>query len=120
MIHYIGEELSVFEENESLKKEVALLVATLARSHPACVAYHAQHESGYDHMTGEVVYISLPTGQVSWHIRDCDESLFKEVPRVAASPWDGHDSNVKWERISKYLSRGPNAAGRQQDRIAEG
>jgi hypothetical protein len=38
-----------------------------------------------------VVFIELPTGQVSWH--------------VAAHhlPWDGHDTPTKYERVRAYL-----------------
>lgn len=39
-----------------------------------------------------VVYIELPTGQVSWHIPE------------HTSPWDGHDFYEKQERMVNYGS----------------
>lgn len=37
-----------------------------------------------------VVYIELPTGQVSWH-----------MPQHPV-PWDGHDTEEKYRRIREY------------------
>lgn len=37
-----------------------------------------------------VIYIELPTGQVSWH-----------MPQHA-KPWDGHTTETKYERIRAY------------------
>lgn len=38
-----------------------------------------------------VVYIELPTGQVSWH-----------VPEYAR-PWDGHSTEEKYKRINEFV-----------------
>lgn len=74
------------------------------------------HEAAKDPEWGPVVFIRLPTGQVSWHIR-CDE-----VPMFAflntASPswadpdawlWDGHDDSEKFRRLMQWKD-GPLAA----------
>ena len=37
-----------------------------------------------------VVYIELPTGQVSWH-----------MPQHI-SPWDGHDTDEKYRRVDEF------------------
>jgi len=42
-----------------------------------------------------VVYIELPTGQVSWH-----------MPQHAR-PWDGHTTEQKYSRIQDFLDRTP-------------
>ncbi|GAB6139082.1 hypothetical protein [Halanaerobaculum tunisiense] len=38
-----------------------------------------------------VVYIELPTGQVSWHLPEHKKE------------WDGHSTEEKYERINEYL-----------------
>jgi hypothetical protein len=41
--------------------------------------------------TWSVVYIELPTGQVSWH-----------MPQHVVD-WDGHDTEVKYQRINEWV-----------------
>lgn len=40
-----------------------------------------------------VVYIELPTGQVSWHMP------------AYLGPWDGHTTEVKYERCQAYAAQ---------------
>ena len=42
-----------------------------------------------------VVFIELPTGQVSWHLPQ------------HATPWDGHTTAEKYARIGAYLEARP-------------
>ena len=41
-----------------------------------------------------VVYIELPTGQVSWHMPEHQTT------------WDGHDTDEKYRRVREYVGRG--------------
>jgi hypothetical protein len=43
--------------------------------------------------TWPVVYIQLPTGQVSWHV---PQHLYD---------WDGHDTAEKYRRLREYVKR---------------
>ena len=45
------------------------------------------------------IYIDLPSGQVSWHYHDSQESLFSRLPCYAGS-WDGHDTPEKYRRVA--------------------
>ncbi len=45
------------------------------------------------------VYITLPTGQASWHYHDSHAHLFAHVPEGAAI-WDGHTPPEKYERVA--------------------
>lgn len=38
-----------------------------------------------------VVFVELPTGQVSWHIEQYDKE------------WDGHDTDEKYRRVAEFL-----------------
>ncbi len=53
-----------------------------------------------------VLFIELPTGQVSWHVATSQVQL--ELPDSSMS-WDGHDNREKASRITNYLKspRGP-------------
>jgi len=46
-----------------------------------------------------VVYIDLPTGQVSWRIHDSELPVFSHLPRYTGK-WDGHTSAEKTARIA--------------------
>ena len=48
-----------------------------------------------------ILYIDLPTGQVSWHIDTND--LVTEFPTYEGQ-WDSHDTNEKYARLEKYTS----------------
>ncbi len=45
------------------------------------------------------IYITLPTGQASWHYHDSHAHLFAHVPEGAAI-WDGHTTPEKYERVA--------------------
>lgn len=40
-----------------------------------------------------VIYLELPTGQVSWHMAE------------HATPWDGHDTDEKYRRCRAFAER---------------
>lgn len=77
------------------------LVAALCKLFPSSIE---QHE-GEDWENGwNVVYIDLPTGQVSWHIHDSELPLFAHVARRQGRKWDGHSTEVKYERLAALSS----------------
>lgn len=44
-----------------------------------------------------IVFIDLPTGQVSWHFHDSEGVLFNNLPKYDA-PWDLHSTAEKYRR----------------------
>lgn len=52
-----------------------------------------------------IVYIDLPSGQVSWHIPDAEMVAFPPLPLRDPTGWDGHDTDTKYERLAA-LRRG--------------
>ncbi|MFW5782736.1 MAG: hypothetical protein ACOCWO_05555 [Candidatus Muiribacteriaceae bacterium] len=50
-----------------------------------------------------VVIIHLPTGQVSWHIRECEVEMFDFLEEDDI-PWDGHDRKEKYRRLNEYIA----------------
>lgn len=53
------------------------------------------------------IYITLPTGQVSWHFHDSQADLFAGLPQMLEE-WDGHDTPKKYQRV-RDAYRLPNA-----------
>jgi hypothetical protein len=44
-----------------------------------------------------IVFIDLPTGQVSWHFHDSEAPLLERLPKYEGA-WDGHSDDEKWSR----------------------
>lgn len=62
-------------------------------------AYRAQHVGAdWEDDWRTIIFIDLPTGQVSWHIHDSERDLFRFLPE-AANQWDGHDTEEKYQRV---------------------
>lgn len=72
------------------------LVAHLTGIYPSIMV-----EDGSD---WPVLYISIPTGQISWHIGPTDIHMFKHVPR-GEMKWDGHDTEEKYRRLDEYTKQ---------------
>lgn len=49
-----------------------------------------------------ILYIDLPTGQVSWHIPDGE--IVTNFPDYDGS-WDLHDTKQKRERLAEFIKR---------------
>jgi len=75
----------------------------------AKLAEHMDWRAGIGRHKGEdweddwrnVVYIDLPTGQVSWHIHDSDLHLFAFLDAYLDT-WDGHTTDEKYQRLYDY------------------
>lgn len=50
-----------------------------------------------------VLFIDLPTGQVSWHLSRADRQLASDIgPYLSA--WDGHSTEEKYRRLAAWKS----------------
>lgn len=73
-----------------------------------CRAWIALHELGQDWPPEwrYVVYVELPTGQVSWHIHERERPLFGYLRLAKYAPrWDGHTTAEKYDRLAAYVAR---------------
>jgi hypothetical protein len=84
----------------SAYNERARLVALLATIWPATWNYGDTAETDW-----AVVYIELPTGQATWHVRESDMGLFEHVERDDTTIWDGHTTAEKYDRIARLGAR---------------
>jgi len=78
-------------------RERAHLVAHLAAAHPSILVYRADPDAP----DWPVIFIDLPTGQVSWHIGPDDLDLFQHVT-VGTGTWDGHNTEEKYARLDAH------------------
>lgn len=87
-------------ENESTPDE-----AYLDRNLVVQVLARLSHELGYKvgikpDPEWAILYVDLPTGQVSWHIPK--KELMGDLP-IYEGKWDGHDLETKRNRLKAYM-----------------
>ena len=96
-------EQELHEVQNAIYSERNKLVALLSCLFPSGFSLDESQDVGWRY----VVYIDLPSGQVSFHIPDAEfDELFKDLPKYAGQ-WDGHDSTTKWERVAEFVKGMP-------------
>lgn len=88
-------------ERDKAYEERANLVAYLAAVYPSEVV-EAESDSG----AWWLVFVTTPSGQMSWHIHEDDLELFPWLlnkPETGVK-WDGHTTEQKYQRL-RELSR---------------
>jgi len=100
------------ELEEALRREMAnlegertILISLLSVIFPSCMSHHEADESGIENYWGWVVYMDIPTGQVSFKVGDDADSCtwFSHIKRVA-SPWDKHEKEEMILRIADFIN----------------
>ncbi len=89
------------DKYESTSDE-AYLDRNLAVQVLAALARQLGYQTGIRNREDEwsILYIDLPTGQVSWHIpKDEIAAYFPDYP----GEWDGHDLREKRDRLRQFL-----------------
>ena len=74
------------------------LVAVLASIYPSSLERHSEEDESWEDDWRWIVFIDLPTGQVSWHIHDSELYLFNHLDRFQGRIWDGHTTEEKYKR----------------------
>lgn len=80
-----------------LYTERAFLIALLTKHYPSAYT-DAPDDEGWI-----IVYLDLPTGQVSWYIAPDDQHLFSGVRFAPDVEWDGHTTQEKYESIRNLI-----------------
>lgn len=75
------------------------LVCALSKLFPASMGKHDENDTTWQREWMNIVYIQLPTGQVSWHIHEDLLPLFAHLENKSIK-WDGHSTEEKYERLS--------------------
>jgi hypothetical protein len=102
-VNSLGRQLARAEaERDAAYRERAHLVAWLAALHPSVIT----QAPDIDEPGWQIVYLTTPTGQMTWHIAPADAALFHQVGRVGPddprAQWDGHTTAEKYHRIRRH------------------
>lgn len=79
------------------------LVALVSTKFPASLERHPEEDKDWEDDWRWIVFIQLPTGQVSWHIHDSELPLFGHLQREEGVFWDGHTNDEKWNRVREFI-----------------
>lgn len=90
---------------DSVYRERAHLVAHLAAVYPSALVPGADPSEP----AWPVVFIELPTGQLSWHVSPDDVDLFAHVDTYGKDTpgrpeWDGHSTEEKYGRLGAHTA----------------
>jgi len=89
-----------------LYRERAHLTAFLAACYPSVLAPDADDDEY------AILYVGTPAGQLSWHVRiDDAEELLSHVQADDTAEWDGHSTELKYERLDELTCRLAAAGG---------
>jgi len=90
-----GKDLAYWERNQ--------LVALITTLLPSYLAKHPEDDKSWERDWMNIVYINLPTGQISYHIHDSELKYFTHL-KYKKNEWDGHDNPEKYKRIYDFKS----------------
>ncbi len=68
----------------------------------AWLGRHQEDDPNWEDDWRNVVFIQLPTGQLSWHIHDSELPWFAGLSRDSR-PWDGHTTEQKYQRLLDFV-----------------
>ena len=97
----IAAELRHEKDNAYAERDkcVALIVSMAsALGCRAGLREHDPNDPDWDPNWRTVVYVDLPTGQVSWHIHESERHWFSQLKEYPGQ-WDGHNTKQKYERV---------------------
>ena len=92
------EQVKLLESKDNAYHERDQLVAALSKLYPAWLGYHEGKD--WEDDWRNIVYIRIPSGQVSWHIHDSEKPLFSHLD-PGLEKWDGHTTEQKYSRLTK-------------------
>lgn len=87
-------------QKDAAYQERDRLVLALSRIFPAYLGRHPESDASWDAEWRWIVFVDLPTGQVSWHIHESEFHWFSHLNQRESSPWDGHTTEEKYQRLA--------------------
>jgi hypothetical protein len=103
------------DERDKAYRERAALVAYLAACYPSEIVL-ADDAPGW-----WIVFVTTPSGQMSWHVSGDDLELFEHLPPATGVTWDGHTTDQKYQRLAELTRtvwNGTAPAEQLRDQIA--
>lgn len=90
-----------YRERDQCVAQIAAMAVKLG--YPAWISQHDAADESWDPAWRSIVFVELPTGQVSWHIHVSELHLFSFIACSQPSrEWDGHSTEEKYERLLEY------------------
>jgi hypothetical protein len=91
------------DESGKIYAERAWCVISLARAAKAagCRTGFREDPALRDPAAWPVLFIDLPTGQVSWHLTAADRLGALDIGTYLGT-WDGHDTAEKYRRLARW------------------
>lgn len=86
------------KDKDDVYAERNKLVCALSKLFPASIGKHEESDTTWHKEWMNIIYIQLPTGQVSWHIHEDLLPLFAHLENKNVK-WDGHSTEEKYERL---------------------
>jgi len=99
----LNEAVAAKDQAYSERNQCVALIAKLAaqQGYTIGMGKHDPKDYNWEDDWRNIVYIDLPTGQISWHIHDSELELFSQLPPYA-NGWDGHSTDEKHQRMREY------------------
>ena len=91
---------NAYRERNRCVAQIASMAVKLG--YPACLGQHDPADKSWDDVWRTIVFIELPTGQVSWHLHDSEVKFFSFLKKSETVEWDGHSTDQKYERMLEY------------------
>lgn len=93
---------------ERMQCVAAIARAARAEGCRAWVGEHNANDATWEQDWRGIVFIELPTGQVSWHMHDSHRPMFDFLPSGSevSAPWDGHSTEEKYRRLAAWHAPG--------------
>lgn len=94
-------DLQLLEQQKDIAySERNKLVALISKCFPSSLERHSETDELWEDDWRWIVFVNLPTGQVSWHIHDSELPLFEHLNmHQGINKWDGHTTKQKYERL---------------------
>lgn len=89
------------EQKNAAYTERNMLVAFLSKIYPSWLGRHEEGDETWEPDWMNIVFVESPAGQLSWHIHDSEMSLFSHLQADENREWDGHDTEEKYNRLSR-------------------
>jgi hypothetical protein len=104
----LNEATAAKDQAYSERNQCVALIAKLAAAQGYAVGLgkHDPKDYNWEDDWRNIVYIDLPTGQISWHIHDSELEFFDGLPAYKQA-WDGHSTDEKHRRMQAYAIYAP-------------
>lgn len=86
---------------ERNKCVAAIVIVAVKKGWATGLALHSRDDALWDEEWRNIVWIELPTGQVTWHIHDRELPMFTalQLKQCDWFKWDGHSTQEKYDRL---------------------